>query len=128
MRNIGIGLAVVTVALTTLAMKPADEAATPEFYTTQVQPILQNNCYKCHGGDAHRGGLSLNTRATMLTGGHHGPAIVPGDPSTSLLVTLIKHEGKGDDPMSMPPDPRPKLSDTDIATISRWIKAGAVMP
>lgn len=128
MRNVWVGLGVVAVALTTAAMKPVDEAAKPEFYTTKVQPILETGCYKCHGGEAHRGGLSIATREGMLKGGHTGPVIVPGDPAKSLLVTLIKHEGPADDPMPMPPPPRAKLSDEDIATISRWIKAGAVMP
>ncbi len=128
MRQVLVGLGVVAVALSALAMKPADEAAQPEFYTTKVKPILETSCYKCHGGDAHRGGLSMLTRESLLKGGHTGPAIIPGDPEKSLLVVLIKHEKQGDDPMPMPPPPREKLSDSDIATISRWIKAGVVMP
>src|ERR1700728_2794196 len=69
-----------------------NEAAKPEFYTTKVQPIFQANCYKCHGGMNHRGGLSIQTRAGMLKGGHEGPVLVPGDPAKSLLVQLIRHE------------------------------------
>ena len=45
-----------------------DEAATPEFYTTKVQPIFQANCYRCHGGMNHRGGLNIQTRDGMLKG------------------------------------------------------------
>ena len=129
MRKVWSGLGVIAVAMTTAAaMKPVDEAAKPEFYITKVQPILQTGCYKCHGGEAHRGGLNIVTRDAILKGGHHGAAIVPGDPAKSLLLTLIKHEGTGEEPMPMPPPPREKLSDDDIATIARWIKAGAVMP
>jgi cytochrome c len=104
-----------------------DAAAKPEFYTTKVQPILQTNCYRCHGGMNHRGGLSIQTRAAMLKGGHDGPVLVPGDPTNSLLVRLIRHEGPEKDPMPMPPK-QPKLSDEDIATVERWVKAGAIMP
>jgi cytochrome c551/c552 len=39
---------------------------------------------------------------------------------------LIRHEGPVDHPMPMPP--KSKLSDADIATITQWIQAGAVMP
>ena len=99
----------------------------PEFYTQRVQPIFANNCYRCHGGMNHRGGLNIDTRESLLKGGHTGPAIVPGDPSKSLLVTLIRHEGPASDPMPMPPK-GDKLSDADIATVTAWIKAGAVMP
>ncbi|WP_353064350.1 c-type cytochrome domain-containing protein [Tunturibacter psychrotolerans] len=104
-----------------------DEAANPEFYTTKVQPIFQANCYRCHGGMNHRGGLNIQTRAGMLQGGHDGPVLIPGDASNSLLVRLIRHEGPPKDPMPMPPK-QPKLSDTDIATVERWVKAGAIMP
>jgi mono/diheme cytochrome c family protein len=104
-----------------------DEAATPEFYMNNVLPIFRANCYRCHGGMNHRGGLNIQTRAGMLKGGHDGPVLVPGDPAHSLLVRLIRHEGPANDPMPMPPK-SPKISDNDIATVERWVKAGAIMP
>jgi|SRR5271163_4068142 len=104
-----------------------DEAANPQFYTTKVQPIFQANCYRCHGGMNHRGGLNIQTRAGMLKGGHEGPVLIPGDSTNSLLMRLIRHEGPVKDPMPMPPK-QPKLSDADIATVERWVKAGAIMP
>ena len=63
----------------------------------------------------------------MLKGGMDGAVIVPGDPSKSLMVKLIRHEGPKDDPMPMPPK-GPKISDADISTITEWIRAGAIMP
>ena len=106
---------------------PQDVPARPEFYTAHVAPIFEANCTRCHGGLNHRGGFNMNSRATMLQGGHHGAALVPGDPEHSLLVKLIRHEGPVDDPMDMPPK-KPKLTDADIATVSQWVKAGAPMP
>lgn len=103
-----------------------DEAAKPEFYTQKVQPIFEANCYRCHGGMNHRGGLSLATRAGILKGGKDGAVLTPGDPANSLLLKLIRHEGPADDPRPMPP--KDKLSDADIATVERWIRAGAIMP
>jgi mono/diheme cytochrome c family protein len=91
-----------------------------------VQPIFQANCYRCHGGMNHRGGLNIATRAGMMKGGHNGAVLVPGDPAKSLLVRLIRHEGPQNDPMPMPP--KAKLSDADIATVERWVRAGAIMP
>jgi mono/diheme cytochrome c family protein len=109
------------------AMHGQDPAPnTVEFYNQRVLPILQTNCYRCHGGINHRGGLSIATREGMLRGGHDGSVIVPGDASKSLLVKLIRHEGPADDPMPMPP--KSKISDADIATITQWIQAGATMP
>ena len=112
----------------TAAVQAATDPSQPAFYTESVQPIFQANCVRCHGGVNHRGGLNIDTRDSLLKGGHHGPAIVPGHPEQSLLVKLIRHEGPADDPMNMPPDPKPKISDADIATVETWIKAGAAMP
>jgi mono/diheme cytochrome c family protein len=99
---------------------------TLEFYNQHVQPIFANNCYRCHGGMNHRGGLHLDTREGLLKGGHDGAVIVPGHPEQSLLIKLIRHEGPANDPMPMPP--KSKLSDADIATVTEWIRNGAVMP
>lgn len=101
-------------------------AGTPQFYTARVQPILQANCYRCHAGLNHRGGLVLDTQAGMRRGGHDGQVIVPGNPEGSLLIKLIRHEGPKNDPMPMPP--KGKISDADIATVTEWVRAGAVMP
>ena len=134
MKGIAVGLVLASVgllgwglAMGTVQAAGQDEAATPEFYTNSVQPIFKANCYRCHGGLNHRGGLNFQTRAGMMKGGHDGPVIVPGDPANSLLVRLIRHEGPANDPKPMPPRSS-KLSDEDIATVERWVKAGAMMP
>jgi len=106
--------------------RPVAAQANTDMYVKTVQPIFANNCYRCHGGDNHRGGLQLDSKANILKGGKDGPVVVPGHPEQSLLVTLIRHEGPADDPKPMPP--KGKLSDADIAAVTAWIKAGAVMP
>lgn len=107
------------------AARPVSPSS-PDFFLDHVQPIFQANCYRCHAGLNHRGGLVLDSRAGILKGGHHGPPIVPGHPERSLLVTLIRHEGPPNDPMPMPP--KEKLPDADIATIEQWVRAGAAIP
>ncbi len=133
MRTLLVGLGVVGIALLGWGLRVGtvqaapDEAATSQFYTTRVQPILKEHCYRCHGGMNHRGGLNLATKTGMLKGGHDGPILVPGDPAKSLLVRLIRHEGPSGNSMPMPPK-LPKISDADIAAVTRWVKAGAIMP
>lgn len=105
----------------------AADPGSPAFYTEQVRPILVRECGKCHLTMNHKGGLSLETRASTMKGGRDGVVVIPGDPANSLLVKLIRHEGPVKDPMPMPPK-RPKISDQEIAVITQWIKAGAVMP
>jgi mono/diheme cytochrome c family protein len=128
---LGVGFAAAAAALAGGSLRPvaaAQAADSPEFYTTKVKPVFAANCAQCHLGTAHRGGLSLATKASTLKGGRDGVVIVAGDPANSLLVKLIRHEGPADDPMPMPPPPNAKISDADIATVTQWIKAGAVMP
>lgn len=127
--SFGIGFFALTATLTSLSPVQAheDPAAKPAFYTTRVKPIFDSNCGRCHEGVNHRGGFNMETRELMLKGGHHGAAIVPGDPKASLLVKLIRHEGPADDPMNMPPN-KDRISDADIALVEQWVKAGAVIP
>lgn len=135
--NIGVAIAVsglVLAAFTSTSSHvqaaPAagqDNAAGLKMYSEKVVPIFQANCYRCHGGMNHRGGLTIDTKAGMEKGGHDGKVIVPGHPEQSLLVKLIRHEGPKNDPMDMPPH-KDKLSDADIAAVEQWVKAGAIMP
>ena len=131
MRHVLGGVAVLAVAVLAGAglsgVSAQDGANTPAFYSEKVRPILMTNCGKCHFDMNHKGGLSMATKASLMKGGRDGVVLVPGDPANSLLVKLIRHEGPADDPMPMPPK-SPKISDEDIATIERWVKAGAVMP
>ncbi len=130
MRQVLFGFSVVAAAaFVGVGLKPvaaAPAANQPAFYTENVKPIIAAHCVQCHLGPNHKGGLSLETKASTLKGGRDGAVIVPGDPTKSLLLTLIRHEGPAEDPKPMPP--KEKLSDADIATVATWIKAGAVMP
>jgi cytochrome c len=131
MRRVLAGVGVIAVAVLAGAglrgVSAEDAASKPAFYKEKVRPLLETNCGKCHFDINHKGGLSLQTKASTLKGGRDGVVIVPGDPANSLLVKLIRHEGPVDDPKPMPPK-SPKLSDADIAIVEQWVKAGAVMP
>jgi hypothetical protein len=105
-------------------------AATPllaeDFFVREVQPILQENCFKCHSHSAEKikGGLVLDSLDGMLTGGDTGAAIVPGDVEKSLLIKAIRYQ---DEDLQMPPKDK-KLSGAQIATLEQWVKDGAVWP
>jgi cytochrome c len=128
-----LGLGSVSLAAAAVLWQPKPVAAqaapapdTMAFYNQKVEPIFEANCNRCHAGENHRGGLNIDTKAGMIKGGHDGAVLVPGHPEQSLLIKLIRHEGPADDPMPMPP--KSKISDEDIATVTAWVKAGAVMP
>ncbi len=93
-------------------------------FADQVRPILEQKCLRCHNDQDRKGGLSLETRAALLSGGDSGEAIVPGAPGESLLMDLIEpYEQKADMPQGLPP-----LTDQEIAAIRRWIASGAPWP
>lgn len=94
-------------------------------FERDIQPVLEEKCWHCHGADEQESGLRLDRRAKMLRGGDSGlPALVPGKPQSSYLIELIK---LSDDDLSMPPDDDP-LPAESIDLISRWIAQGAIWP
>src|SRR5205807_2470141 len=101
------------------AQAPPAKAESSAFFEKEVLPVLKANCFKCHGGKKVRGGLSLASRAGLLKGGDTGPAFFPQRPAESLILKAINYQGG----LEMPPSG--KLSVKDIATLTRWVKAGA---
>ena len=71
------------------AQAPGTGAASAEFFEARVRPLLVAQCYECHADKAN-GGLRVDSRQALLTGGESGPAIVPGDPDQSLLIQAVK--------------------------------------
>ena len=52
-----------------------------------------SHCYTCHSADTKpAGGLRVDDRHGLLTGGNTGPAVVPGKPEESLLLQRVTHK------------------------------------
>ena len=79
----------------------------------------------CHGPEKQKSGFRVDGRAYLLKGGDTGlSAIVPGDPSASYLIEVIK----SDDPdIGMPPKGG-KLFDDEVELLEQWIAEGAFWP
>ncbi len=73
----------------TVPARVSNDSATVHF-EAQVRPILLARCDECHG-DTADGGLRLDSREALLKGGESGPAIVVGNPDSSLLIQAIRH-------------------------------------
>jgi len=89
------------------------------FFVDSIHPLLEEHCLTCHQENP-QGGLRLDSRAAMILGGHHGTAMIPGNPKESLLMRVLRFEH---DRIQMPPTG--KLSDQAIALFGRWIQEGA---
>ena len=52
------------------------------FWKREIKPLLEKNCWKCHGADKVRAELVLTTREGVLKGGEVGPAVNLEDPAS----------------------------------------------
>src|SRR5688572_10245228 len=109
------------IAVPVLAQEPTKEQA--EFYTNKILPIFAENCYRCHSaeGGKDKGALTLDSRDAILKGGDTGPAVVPGNPEKSLLITAVSYT---DNELQMPPKGE-KLTPAQMTDLTAWVKMGA---
>jgi hypothetical protein len=93
-----------------------------EFFESRVRPVLVEHCLVCHGPQKQRSGLRVDSREALLTGGDHGPALIPGDPDNSPLVKAVRQNGM----LKMPP--KKKLPSQAVKGVAAWVKMGAPWP
>ena len=89
-------------------------------FEKDIQPVLSQKCYSCHGEDAQQSGLRLDKRQNALRGGDYGPVIIPGKSAESKLIRRLVN---GDGGLQMPPTG--PLSDEEIGILRAWIDQGA---
>lgn len=80
-------------------------------YSTDVKPILQNNCYSCHSNSSSSlgGGIKLEDHADVTVQASNG----------RLMGTITHSDG-----FVQMPQGAPKLEDCKITIIRKWIEAG----
>ncbi len=100
----------------------ATRAATPVDFDHDIVPILRQHCAECHTGDKKKGGLSFNTRESLLRGGEDGPVVKPGDATGSLLLKAILSR----DPDEQMPPKGDRLTEAEVAKVRAWIGGGVV--
>jgi len=94
-------------------------------FQREIRPILSDNCFQCHGPDgaSRQADLRLDRRDSALAALADGTPIVPGKSAESLVYQRIS---SSDASFRMPPAEAHKtLTPAQIATIKRWIDAGA---
>ncbi|MBV8817903.1 MAG: DUF1553 domain-containing protein [Acidobacteriaceae bacterium] len=100
--------------LIALLMGAAAVSAAEVSFSTQIQPILEERCWKCHGASVQLGKLDLRTKESSAG------VIVAGKAESS---SLYRHVAGLQKPL-MPMDG--KLTPEQIALIKDWIDEGAV--
>ncbi|MCS1408450.1 MAG: hypothetical protein M2R45_01625 [Verrucomicrobia subdivision 3 bacterium] len=96
-----------------------------DFFERNVRPLLAAHCYECHSTVAgkSKGNLLLDSRQGWQTGGDSGPAIIPHEPDTSLLIRAVRYT---DPDLKMPPDGR--LPEHQAEILEEWVRLGSPDP
>lgn len=125
MKHAVIGLCSLALSAPFLVQGAAPTAADLDFFEKEVRPILINRCYECHSTETgkSKGGLMMDTRAALLTGGDTGPALIAGQVENSLIVHAVRYQKQD---LQMPP--KGALPQKEVRVLEEWIRRGAPDP
>jgi hypothetical protein len=122
--RIGVGtLSLAVIATITFGAALRSHAAEPDKieYNRDIRPILNDNCFSCHGPDsaARQADLRLDQREAAI----EMAAISPADPDASEMIRRILSTDESE--QMPPPETKKKLTEAQKQILMRWIKEGA---
>ncbi|WP_299464370.1 DUF1549 and DUF1553 domain-containing protein [uncultured Gimesia sp.] len=116
---VGIVLPVSLSAADKQAALPADHAQRMQqgldLFKKEVRPLLVEKCLKCHGGKSVKGDFDLSSRKKLLDS-----SMIEKTGKESYLMALVEHREEPFMPLK-----EKKLSEKEIASLSKWIDLGA---
>ncbi len=120
------GLAVAAYADGAAPTLPPASTKTGVTYATDIKPIFDVACLKCHDSKKPKQAakLSLDTLEGALKGSKDGKVIIPGNSTKSDLVLSVAHVGDPDTFMPKGKKAVP-LTPEQIGLIRAWIDQGA---
>lgn len=98
----------------TLATAAAESLPEARRLARLARPVLSENCFQCHGPSEQKADLRLD---------EPNPAIIPGEPENSELITRI--EENDPDEIMPPPESHKELSAHEKELLRAWISSGA---
>jgi len=90
-------------------------------FATEIQPILAQRCYSCHGPDKQKADLRWDIKTSVFKVGDHGPILTPGKSAESRVIKLVA----GLDPETVMPPRGERLTAAQISLLRAWIDQGA---
>lgn len=121
-------LAVGTTAWADSASLPPASTQSGVTYATDIKPIFDTSCIKCHSGDHAKARLKLDALEGALKGSKDGPVITPGNSAQSDLIKAVAHASDDQDdwmpPLKNKAGIKPLTSD-QVGLIRAWIDQGA---
>jgi hypothetical protein len=96
-------------------------------FATDIKPLLDKSCVKCHGAEKPKAKLRLDSLEGLLKGGEDGKVVEPGNSAKSRLVINVAHLGDEDEWMPPPNNKMkiPALTNDQIGLIRAWIDQDA---
>lgn len=123
-------LAVALAALGAAAAEKVDESKLPPAakkegvtFDTDIKPIFEKSCVKCHGAEKPKARLRLDTLDWTLKGADGEPVLAKGKSAESALVHAVARLNEDE---AMPPDGKgDPLTKEQVGLIRAWIDQGA---
>lgn len=89
-------------------------------FSSEIKPILEASCIKCHGRGKAKGGFAIDNRETFLKGGDSGVVAAAGKSEESLLIEMVS----GLDPDIVMPQKGSRLTPKEVGLLRAWIDQG----
>ena len=104
-----------------VSLAPAQPPVTEdnESLAADVKQIFRSRCSECHGKTRRESDIDILDMSTFVG---RDDQVVPHDVDQSTLFDYVSSD---DEDMRMPEPPLPPLEPFEIATVRRWIEAGA---
>src|SRR5580698_7679642 len=107
---------------------PPPSTKTGVTYDTDMKPIFDASCVKCHSGDKPKARLHMDTLEGVLKGTKEGKIVTPGDSANSPIIKAVAHTAPDQDdwmpPMNNKAGIKP-LTPEQVGLIRAWIDQGA---
>jgi mono/diheme cytochrome c family protein len=123
-------LALVASSLASLAADKVDVSKLPPVakktgvtFATDIKPLFEKSCVKCHGEEKQKGKLRLDSLEATLKGGEDGEVLKKGKSGESILVHAIARLNEDE---AMPPEGKgDPLTKEQVGLVRAWIDQGA---
>ena len=94
-------------------------------YETDIRPMIENTCFKCHGEEKQKAGLRVDSAEAVLKGAKNTKVVIVGDSANSELVKSVAHTGDDEDHWMPPEGQGDRLTPEQVGLIRAWIDQGA---
>lgn len=108
------------------SLVPGTVSEREHYFLTEVKPIFEQHCLRCHNGALPQPALNLTSKALAFKRSASGrDYILAGDPDCSLLISAVQRGGTHP---KMMPRTDVSLTEDQIGELREWIEDGAYWP